>query len=176
MGKMGGEFAPNTPQSGANASAPSPAPGPQAPLNPMQQAYADAPMHYLAGDFGGAITEIARASEQMAAAASGPSGQFKLDPDAMQGVINTWNQVLDELAQCTKKGQALAQVVGPTDHDPDSAVGKHFSDSGQKYLDHIQELTDRARSERDKLRKALDAYRQTDGGGAHAARNVQGHL
>lgn len=119
--------------------------------------------------FGAAIMKLEQAS---IAAIGGPSGQFKLDPDAVQRCIGTWDDVIDELDGCKTDAEPMTRIKGPTDHDQTTAVGPDFNQAGNAYLDHINQLTDTARKEQQKLQAALKAYQQNDSGGADAARGI----
>lgn len=110
-----------------------------------------------------------------ATATAGAGGHFKVDTDAMQSAIKTWDQVIEELQQCFSMGQGLSQVPTPANDPASNSMVHSANQSGHTYVQHVQDLLVAAQKEQKKLQDAVTAYQTNDAGGASTAKHVQGN-
>lgn len=145
MGKMSGEFAPDSPRSDAPRPAPAPSPQqtPQQPGPPP-----------IGGQDGG--------------------GSFRLDTDQLQSLIGEWTGLQADLQAAEQKAQPLIHVAGPGREGASGGVSRTINQSGAAYLKHNKEMQVYVEAYIRKLNDALHGHTANDQNHADDLNRKQG--
>lgn len=145
MGKMFGEFAPNSPRSDAPRPAPAPLP-PQTPPPP-------GPAPTGGQDAG---------------------GSFRLDADQLQSLIGEWSQLRDDLAGAKEAARPMRAVTGPGRDPASQSLAGLARQSADQYLGHVDAMLDYVDQFVGKLNDALHGHTANDQSAAADLRRKQG--
>lgn len=133
MGKISGEFAPNSPRSDA----PRPAPAPMPPQTPQQPA---------PGPLGG----------------QDAGGSFRLDTDQVRALLGEWKSLRADLQGAVQVAEPITLVHGPGTDPASDGLSTLAKRSGAAYVKHVGEMLRYVDDYVKKMEKAVQGHTAND--------------